>query len=563
MSLSPQNDLRFEPFSRRGSYLLLRRLDETTRPHHGEKGLYLRHCHGHGFFKPTLARLTLDGADPRTDWDEAVLHLVHPEGAGNVRIVFDGTDALRLEGTGAALELAFPTSPGSSVYPVRDGAWEANLRATHRKLLLRSLGGTFTLEADWQGEHSEGMRARFAPGTDGSWAAAIDLFDGTWTPRIPRSFAECEAEVRADFAAFLAGFAEGPPALAAARRRAAYVNWSATVRPSGHFRRPALLMSKNHMCNVWSWDHAFNAMALASGHPGLAWDQMRLMADRQNHHGTFPDAQNDTFEHFNFCKPPIHGWAVSRLRARRPDVFTPTLARETLQWLEPWTRWWLNHRLWEDDSLPLYLHGNDSGWDNSTFFLKGVPVLTPDLPAFLALQCRELAHLHRGLGQATDARLWQAHADRLQTLLLDTLWDGERFFALRLPDNERIAADTLIEAMPLVLGEALPTGIRQKTVSRLKRYLTPHGLATEHPASPHYTPDGYWRGPIWAPPTLLLVDGLRRAGESALAEDIATRFLQLCARSGFAENFNALTGEPLRDKAYTWTASVFLDLLEG
>ena len=43
---------------------------------------------------------------------------------------------------------------------------------------------------------------------------------------------------------------------------------------------------------------------------------------------------------------------------------------------------------------------------------------------------------------------------------------------------------------------------------RLKRYLTPFGLATEHPESPHYTADGYWRGPIWCvpPPSSLSTD---------------------------------------------------------
>jgi len=29
---------------------------------------------------------------------------------------------------------------------------------------------------------------------------------------------------------------------------------------------------------------------------------------------------------------------------------------------------------------------------------------------------------------------------------------------------------------------------------------------------------------------------------------------------GFAENFNAVTGEGMRDLAYTWTPSVFLTL---
>ena len=34
----------------------------------------------------------------------------------------------------------------------------------------------------------------------------------------------------------------------------------------------------------------------------------------------------------------------------------------------------------------------------------------------------------------------------------------------------------------------------------------------------------------------------------------------MAEKSGFAENFDALTGEGLRDRAYTWTSSVWLIL---
>ncbi|MCC5840600.1 MAG: hypothetical protein JJT96_10790 [Opitutales bacterium] len=561
MLLSPHQDLRFEPFSRRGSYLNFRRFDDTTYPDEGRQGLFLRHCHGARFLSPWLARITVNGVEPLSQWDEAVLTLSPPNGGGHVEIAFDGTESLRLRGQGCALELEFETAPGASMYPTRCGAWEVNTRACRRKVLLRAMVGELKTETDWHGEASKRMVARFTTDQGDAWEGVLDYFDSTWIPRDPRSFDVCAAEVRADFASFVEALPMASDEFAASKRRAAYVNWSAIVEPCGQFRRPAMLMSKNYMSNVWSWDHAFNAMAHMAGDPALAWDQMLLMADRQNEHGAFPDAQNDVHEHFNFCKPPIHGWAVGLLRASNPGFFTPSRVRETIAWLEPWTRWWMNHRLWEDGGLPLYLHGNDSGWDNSTFFLRGVPVFTPDLPAFLALQCRELAHLHHLLGHRADEIRWATEADRLQNLLLKTLWDGERFFALRLPGKEQVSADTLIEAIPLVLGSALPLEVRDRVILRLKRYLTPFGLATEHPQSPHYTPDGYWRGPIWAPPTLLIIDGLQRSGEGTLAKEIALRYLRLCTRSGFAENFDALTGAPLRDKAYTWTSSVFLILL--
>ena len=61
---------------------------------------------------------------------------------------------------------------------------------------------------------------------------------------------------------------------------------------------------------------------------------------------------------------------------------------------------------------------------------------------------------------------------------------------------------------------------------------------------------------------MLIVDGLCASGAPDLAQTIRRRFCRLAARSGMAENYDALTGAGLRDRAYTWTASVFLLLAE-
>jgi hypothetical protein len=59
---------------------------------------------------------------------------------------------------------------------------------------------------------------------------------------------------------------------------------------------------------------------------------------------------------------------------------------------------------------------------------------------------------------------------------------------------------------------------------------------------------------------MLIVDGLARGGNSDLSGRIADAFCSNVARSGMAENFDALSGRGLRDRAYSWTASVFLTL---
>jgi len=144
--------------------------------------------------------------------------------------------------------------------------------------------------------------------------------------------------------------------------------------------------------------------------------------------------------------------------------------------------------------------------------------------------------------------------------MIDQLWMHDRF-AVRAPMSQhRSSTASLLLLMPIVLGPELPAEISALLAQRIEAHLTAYGLATELPTSPHYTPDGYWRGPIWAPSTVLIEDGLRRAGHIRLANDISRRFRALCEKSGFAENFDAQTGAGLRDRAYTWTASSYLHL---
>ncbi len=48
---------------------------------------------------------------------------------------------------------------------------------------------------------------------------------------------------------------------------------------------------------------------------------------------------------------------------------------------------------------------------------------------------------------------------------------------------------------------------------------------------------------------MLVEDGLRRGGDTELADQVSAHFRTVCEKSGFAENF---------DRAYTWTASAYL-----
>ncbi|WP_373458812.1 MGH1-like glycoside hydrolase domain-containing protein [Paenarthrobacter nicotinovorans] len=176
-----------------------------------------------------------------------------------------------------------------------------------------------------------------------------------------------------------------------------------------------------------------------------------------------------------------------------PISTTPGLWRFTA--LRRWTHFWLTHRTSPDGVLPYYQHGNDRGWDNSTTFDKDRLIQSPDLAAFLDYQLDVLIEIALELNTGEDG-LWHGHRDRLFRGLMGP-WGGDAFRAYA-PITERWStSSSLLNLLPLVISDRLPTEISQAMAARLPEYLTPWGLATEPPTSPHYEADGYWRGPIW------------------------------------------------------------------
>jgi glycogen debranching enzyme len=328
----------------------------------------------------------------------------------------------------------------------------------------------------------------------------------------------------------------------------------------GFLDRPAMLMSKNWMANVWSWDHCFNAMALSFRDPDLAWAQFMVPFDNQERHGALPDEVRDSFKAYNYSKPPIHGWALQWMMEHGGYGDVKHLA-EAYEPISRWTEWYFRYRDSNGDGLPEYNHGNDSGWDNSTVMLSGIPVETPDLDSFLILQMDALSTMARKLGKEQDAQQWQSRSDELMRKMLATLWKEDHFVAIRADNGKQVESESLLLYMPLILGNKLPTRVQQKLVeglTRQGRFRTSYGFSSEALTSKYYTQDGYWRGPIWAPTTMLLAEGLDSVGQRRLAHDLRVDFCRMAQQSGMSENFDAKTGAPLRDPAYTWTSSVYL-----
>ncbi|WP_406396249.1 trehalase family glycosidase [Streptomyces sp. NBC_00882] len=489
---------------------------------------------------------------------------------GRVGLAYESPNTVRVYGERLGLRVtaaARTLTPFSGTYFYRDPVDDAHIFTSYetgRRYRITVLSGTV---AEVSGAQTLGAGDRglmVTASTDGSWEVAVEELDSARQPYRPSAtFGEVVQAARQSFAEFVNAVAPWRSSDTPAAELAAYVVWSATVRPAGLVTRPAVLMSKHWMDKVWSWDHCFNALALAPGHPQLAWDQFSLPFDHQDETGALPDSVTHSEVLYNFVKPPIHGWALGHLRRRLPKPPSRAQLADVYARLARWTDFWLTARCAPGADLPHYQHGNDSGWDNATTFDPERVVVTADLAAFLTLQLRELADLADELEQPDDARRWTRTADATQAAMLDTLWTGDRFIARSTDGSDTWSSASLLDLMPIALGEYLPEDISAVLARRIEAHLTPYGLATELPTSPHYLPDGYWRGPIWAPATVLVEDGLRRGGHHRLADEVSARFRALCEKHGFAENFDALTGTGLRDRAYTWTASSYLLLAEA
>jgi hypothetical protein len=533
------------------------------------EGLYITDVSGgrlwswSGIFKIEL----LNDTTPVPYQVEFTPHKLSLKGANNelVEFAFEGTNILRLRAQNTSIRLTESTYDWNRFYiPIDENSLHFRY-GDHANYYVKNLSGDMKADGVKAQTNKYSERPHLTivtiPKRNGLVEMAISQYlMGFKVPTKYDTFDSCVEANKVSFTRFLGETPQVAPQYSQLRSVGAYLNWSSVVQPSWLLKRNTMLMSKVNMRALWSWDHCFNALASAKNKE-LAYDQYYIPFDFIDQTGAIPDLMLDGKIAFSYVKPPIHGWALDKLQAKGVQLSKPQLL-ECYTSLEKWTQFWFTYMDHDQNGFPQYNFGNDSGWDNATPFDLGYAIESADLMAFLALQMESLSNLAQKLGKPKEAAAWKSKSQKLIKDMISYFWDGKRFVAKRTIDK---AVDkenlSLMRFLPLVLGSRLPKDIRTIMLADLQSSrgnLTEHGLASESPASTFYEPDGYWRGPIWAPTTYLIVDGLRSMGEHELAKSIALKYCDLCNKNGFAENFDAKTGSPLRDTGYTWTVSVFL-----
>ncbi|WP_299655241.1 trehalase family glycosidase [uncultured Jannaschia sp.] len=318
-------------------------------------------------------------------------------------------------------------------------------------------------------------------------------------------------------------------------------------------------------------------------------------------------------------QPPVAGFAVRRLfdRARDTDL-ARRRAADLLPRIARWHDWFYRCRDPQGTGLVAIIHPWESGRDNSIDWdaaLAAVPtdgvmsftrkdiqhanpdhrptqaqyeryiwlvqhfrsldwdhaklhdaspfrVVDPGFNAILIRSCLDLAAMADTLGQGDIARSARAQAQKGLTAL-ESLWNDAHGQYLC---HDR-AANTTVDSpsvggllpafAPIPAARSKAIVARLEVIGKRSEYL----VASHDPDSAEFESLRYWRGPVWLIVNYMIADGLRTAGEDAMADRIVAESLHLIEQSGFAEYYDPMDGTPCGGGSFTWTAAMVVEFL--
>ena len=489
---------------------------------------------------------------------------------GTAGICLQEDSILRIEAENADVVFAPKLRPHEIAKSRGDGSWEMTM-GTLPKLLFCPLQGRMEVKTGFDvfTSRPEDTVFRFRQDEEGKTGLAIHMYKSN-ALRLASypGFEACIRSIETEFSAYLATMPEMPEEFRIPRIIHAYIIWSHTMEIDGI---DVIYMNKGiHRCTS-SWQQCYHAMAQFKN-PRYAWELMLGIFQYQDDFGMLPEMLTDMTQTFNGVKPPFYGVAMEFLKeftdfafVSRKDLLKMYLG------LSQYVFWWLSYRDTDRDGIASYDTADESGWDDCSFFRKGVPAATPDLAAYLVLAMEHLGKIAQRLGKFYEMREWERRASEMMKTVVPEFWDGKQFTA-RLVDGTRVEAGTLIAFVPLILGHRLPQEVIDTMADALSeegKWLSPYGLAGERMDSPDYHDGGCWSaGSILAPAQLLVCLGLRASGKETLAKEIALRYLRAMVETGYPMILNPKTGKDISETRWgaaypnrmAWTSAVFMIL---
>ena len=409
------------------------------------------------------------------------------------------------------------------------------------------------------------------PDSQGVAEAAFADYQADPLPRKREDYPDYQAgveSVRQEFRGFCERvMPELPEEFEPRRLQALWQTWSMMVEPDGEndYRRPMVKMIHSIFESAFGWQMPMQAVWLHHD-PQLSWEVFCSCFEFQDVNGRISDAVG--YKHMPgkaSMKPPIHGLALIWLMEHGViDAAAPSA--EDKQWLLErlinWTEYFFRFRPGKG-SLCAYQRVLETGWEDAPQYRLGMPQICPDLNTFLALNLEAIARFGARIGMSEAAQeVFLRRSKRVIDEMVETLWDGERWFSVCPETGERSVNDNLTLWLPALLGRRLPKDILEKTIAHLLRpggFRTEYGFASEALDSP-YLRHGFSAGSVITPTHFFIPMALEDCGYMEEAREAALNYCRILKRCGFFHICNALTGREDRtltafgEKQLFWSA---------
>ncbi|MEW2915807.1 trehalase family glycosidase [Ruegeria sp. ANG10] len=209
-------------------------------------------------------------------------------------------------------------------------------------------------------------------------------------------------------------------------------------------------------------------------------------------------------------------------------------------------------------------HFRELGWDNAKLHdASPFRLVDPGFNAILIRSCDDVADLAELLDDSSMASEARAMATKGRSAL-ESLWNptlGQytcyNRAAGHLQDTPTIGG-LLAAIADVPLGRVEELARRIALLAERCGYLVP----SHDPADNAFDSLRYWRGPTWLIVNYLIAEGLSRSGQEGMAQRILADSLNLIQKSGFAEYYDPISGEPCGGGSFTWTAAMVIEILK-
>lgn len=326
--------------------------------------------------------------------------------------------------------------------------------------------------------------------------------------------------------------------------------------------------SKDHYCAHYNWDSVYHAVALARFNPATAKDAITILAENRTDEGKWHQfVCSDWGRPGPASQPPVAFWGCR-------EIYRATADKVWLAQMYPalvdWERWWRTERDSDQNGLSEYVEPLDSGWDNSPRWDGNVwPIEPVDLNSLLLIGRGVLAWMARELGHPEEeTEKWKELANKTAGAILEHHYDPDdnRFYD-RYPSANRLNR-LLTPASFYPLWASVP--LDEKTAKTMieETLLDPDVLGGRVPFptvarnEKTFTPDGYWRGPVWINQAYVLLGVLERYGYEQEAQKAREALLALNDKNDWIwEYYDAETGRGLGVPEYGWSAALFMEMV--